>query len=276
MQGIRARCGAVPVEHSAGGKALVVAISAVLGFCALASPASAAPSAKDVAATHAYLEAKIAERRTPSGAVQDAIQATEAFAAKVKLECPGVLAAMPRGEAEPQGVSRGEIGEELTFAAFQPTEHLQHAALARFYQKVRGLRWTNHKLTKLLRSLALEADEQSGLAPPPLCADLKFWVASGYMQTAPTTKLFVKRVNAISSIATIEPEPQSERGGENFLNSEALVKHRLERYEDQADRRLARKAFPRELKLMDPRVQALFNAVGQVNEAVGFRPTATS
>lgn len=276
MRGIRTRFVARPVEHMAGGKALGVATSAVLGVCALASPASAAPNAKDVAATHAYLEAKIAERRAPAGAVPDAIRATEAFAAKVKLECPGVLAAMPRGKAEPQGVSRGEIGEELTFAAFQPAEHLDHAALAHFYQKVRGLKWTNHKLTKLLHSLALEADEQSGLALPPLCSDLKFWVASGYTQSAPDTKSFVKRVNAVSSIAKIEPEPQSERDGENFLNSEGLVKHRLRRYEDHADRRLERKAFPPEPKLTDPRVEALFAALGKVNEAVGFKPAATS
>jgi hypothetical protein len=239
------------------------------------SPASASPNAKDVAATHAYLEAKIAEQRTPGGAVRDAIQATEAFAAKLKLECPGVLAAMPRGVAEPQGVSRGEIGEELTFAAFQPGEHLDHAALARFYQAVRGLKWTNHKLTKLLHALALEADEQSGLAPPPLCDDLKFWVASGYTQSSPETKSFVNRVNVISSTATIEPEPRSERDGENFLNTEGLVKHRLKRYEDEADRRLVRKAFPRQPKITDPRVQALFTALGKVNEAVGLRPAAT-
>jgi hypothetical protein len=242
----------------------------------LVSSASATPNAKDVAATHAYLEAKIVERHAPAGAMRDAIQATEAFAAKVKLECPDVLGAMPRGEAEPKGTSRGEIGEELTFAAFQPGEHLDHAALAHFYQKVRGLRWTNHKLTKLLHSLALEADEQSRLAPPPLCADLKFWVASDYTETSPETKSFVKRVDAISSIATIEPEPQSEPHGENFLNSEGLVEHRLKRYEDHADRLLALKAFPRALKLTDPRVEALFTALGKVNEAVGFKPAATS
>ncbi len=241
-----------------------------------ASPASATLSAKDAAATHAYLEAKIVERRAPEGAVQDAIQATEAFAEKVKLECPDVLGAMPRGEAEPKGTSRGEVGEELTFAEFQPGEHLDHLALARFYQKVRSLRWTNHKLTKLLHSLALEVDEQSGLAPPPLCADLKFWVASGYTETSPETKSLVKRVDAISSIATIEPEPQSEPHSENFLNSEGVVERRLKRYEDHADRLLARKAFPPALKVTDPRLEALLTALGKVNEAVGLKPAAAT
>jgi hypothetical protein len=241
-----------------------------------ASPASAAPSANDVAATHAYLEAKIAERRAPTGAVQDAIEATETFAGQLKLECPDVLGAMPRGEAEPGGTARGEIGEELTFATFHPGEQLDHAALARFYEKIRGLRWTNHKLTKLLHSLALEADEQSGLVLPPLCADLKFWVASGYTESSPATKSFVKRVQAISSIATIEPEPQSEPHGENFLSSEGLVERRLKRYEDHADRLLARKAFPRVLKVVDPRVEALFTALSKVDEAVGLTPGATA
>jgi|ERR1700733_841092 len=238
------------------------------------SPAWATPNAKDVAATHAYLEAKIVERRAPAGALQEAIQATEAFAQKVKLECPNVLAAMPRGETEPKGTSRGEIGEELLFAAVQPGEHLDHATLARFYQQVRSLRWTNHKLTKLLHELALEADEQSGLVLPPLCADLEFWVASGYTNASPATKAFVKRVQAISSIATIEPEPQSEPQGENFLNSEGLVEHRLKRYEDHADRLLARKAFPRAVEVTDPRVEALVAALGKVNEAVGLKTAA--
>jgi len=36
--------------------------------------------------------------------------------------------------------------------------------------------------------IGAEADEQSGLVLPPLCADLKFWVVSGYTETSPATK----------------------------------------------------------------------------------------
>jgi hypothetical protein len=254
--------------------AAVVAFALSILFWA--SPAAATPSARDVAATHAYLEAKIAKGRAPARALQDAIEATEAFTAQLKLECPGILAGMPRGEAEPKGTARGEIGEELSFATFHPGEQLDHAALARFYEKVHGLRWTNRKLTKLLHELALEADEQSGLALPPLCADLKFWVASGYTETSPATKSFNKRFDAIISTATIEPEPQGEPHGENFLNTEGLVEQRLKRYEDHADRLLARKAFPRARKLEGPPVEALFTALGKVDEAVGLRPSPTT
>jgi hypothetical protein len=240
---------------------------AVVANLRVVSVASAHVLATDAAATHAYLEARLAERRAAAAHPSSELNAVDALAESVKVECPAVL----KDEPEParSGAAGGEISLEVSDAIFGAAERVDHAVDERFYKTVRRLRWSNPRLTKLLHDLALEQAEQSGVPAPPLCADLRFWVGSGYTATSAATKHYLQRRDTISGIATIEPEPH-EKPFEDFLQSERLIAHRLSRYEDHADRVLARKVFPsKEPSLTSPALRPFFEAVARVDEALG-------
>jgi hypothetical protein len=190
--------------------------------------------------------------------------------AQVKAECPGVLAGAPlhvKGEKTNQ--SESEVGDELLSVTFGATERVEHPEYARFARIVQRLRWSNPKLTRLLRSLALEEAEQSAILPPDLCSDLKFWVASGYTAVSAGTKRYLHRLSVVSSITVIESEPHEPAS--NFLKLTALVAYRLKPYEDHADRLLARKGLPPESKLTSPALRSFLKAVGGVYAALETR-----
>lgn len=246
----------------------LIALGAIACSCA---PAFARIATSDVAATHAYLEGRIVLQRAAVAAELAELKAIGALEAQVKSECPGVLAgAPPRVKGERTNESEFEVSEELLSVGFGATGPVEHPADARFFRAVRRLRWSNPKLTRLLRSLALEQSEQSAIPLPDLCSDMKFWVASGYTAVSSGTKRFLHRLSVVSSITLIESEPHE--SVTDLLNLNALVAHRLKPYENHADRLLARKALPQEVKITDPALRPLFEAVGKVFVALGRSP----
>jgi hypothetical protein len=225
--------------------------------------AGARVSPRDAAATHAYLEARIALQRAGTADEPADLQAIEALAAQVKVECPGVLSGAPsRVKGEKTNQSEVEVSEELLSASLGATGRVEHPADARFARTVERLRWSNPRLTRLLRSLAREEAEQSEIQLPDLCSDMKFWVASDYTAVSAGTKRYLHRLRVVSSTTQIELEPHEPVS--NIFHLTALIAHRLERYEDRADRLLAKKALPPEAKITDPAVRRLLEAAGKV------------
>jgi hypothetical protein len=234
-------------------------------------PAVARVTASDAAATHAYLEARIVLQRAEVASEPTELQAIGALEAQVKTECLGVLAgAPPHVKGEKTNESEHEVSDEMLSAGFGAAEHVGHPADARFARTVRRLRWSNPRLTKLLRSLAIEQAEQSAIPPPELCPDMKSWVASGYTTVSTSTKQFLHRHSVVSSITQIESEPHEPVA--DIFNLNALVARRLKPYEDHADKQLAKKAFPPEVKLTDPALTPLLEAIGKVLVALGRTP----
>ncbi len=254
------------------GGLLLIALAAM---ACLDAPASARITASDAAATRAYLEARIALQRTAMSDEPSELKAIAALEAQVKAECPDVLTgAPPRVKGEKTNQSEYEISDELLIAGFGAGGHVEHPADVRFARTVRRLRWSNSKLTRLLRSLAIEQAEQSAISLPNLSSDMKFWVASGYTTVSPGTKAFLHRFAVVSSMTVIESEPHEPVS--DFLHPNALVAHRLKPYENHADRLLAVKALPPEPKLTElsyPGLKPLVEAVGKVFVALGRSPT---
>jgi hypothetical protein len=58
----------------------------------------------------------------------------------------------------------------------------------------------------------------------------------------------------------------------DIFNLNAVVAHRLKPYEDHADRVLARKALPPEIKITNPARRPFLEAVGKVYVALGRSP----
>jgi hypothetical protein len=234
-------------------------------------PAVARVAAGDASATRAYLKAKIVLQRMTAADEPTELKAITALETQVKAECPNVLAgAPPDVKGEKANQSGFDVTEELLSVVFGAGGPVEHPADARFARTVRRLHWSNPKLTRLLHSLAMEQAEQSAIPPPELCPDLKFWVASGYTTTSAGTKAFLHRLSVVSSITQIESEPHEPAS--DLLNPQALVAHRLRRYEDRDDRLLARKAFPAEAKITDPALRPFLEAMGKVYAALGRSP----
>lgn len=246
----------------------------LMGVLCSVSPALAHAKTTDITATHRYLEARIALQQTATRDKAAQLKAIDALTTQVNAECPGVLAGAPmdvkQGESPSQ--ERFEISLELLTAPFHVAERVERSADAMFERKVRHLRWSNLKLTKLLRSLAIEQAEQSAIQPPDLCSDLKSWVASGYTTTSPGTKRYVHRIRVVSSTTLIESEPHEPAAAGADLNT--LVAYRLKPYEDQAEHRLARKALPREHSLTSPAAKPFLDAVDRVLAALGSSPVS--
>lgn len=212
-------------------------------------------SATDAAATHAYLEARLALGRAHAAHLSLEARSIDVLAGAIRAECPDVLQHEP--ESARTNAAGDEISLELQDAIFGAGERAEHGADQRFYATVRSLRWSNGPLTRRLHALALEQAQQSKLPAPALCADLRFWVESGYTATSPATKHYLKRWSAISAIA-IESEPQTAR--------------RLAGYEDHADRLLAQRVLPpREPSSSSPAEVPFVEAVNRAFGALGAK-----
>jgi hypothetical protein len=237
--------------------AVAIASICPAGVACSAGVASAHVSVTDAAATHAYLGALLALAPAQAAHVSARANAVDALAKTVKTECPDVLQHTTLGkdtELHPVGT---QITLELSEVIPITGENVEHAMDEGFYKTVQRLRWSNPGLTKRLHDLALELAEESALPTPPLCADLKFWVASDYTATTAATKHFVQRCNEISSI-----RDESLRGSVRRLSS----------YEDNADRLLARKVLQKEPPPNSPAFARWDEAVDSVYEALGAIP----
>jgi hypothetical protein len=236
-----------------------------------AYPAVARVKPSDAAATHAYLEAKIAEEKALMAAIPAGIKLLEDLAVQVKAECPGVLAgAPPLTKGKPGNQPQVEISRELLFGVLLAPGRAEQPVLARFERIVRRLHWSNPKLTRLLHSFAIEEADQSALPAPNLCADLRAWVASGYTAVSTGTKQYLHRLDVVASITVIEPEELNE---EPTFEDDRLIAYRLKRYEDRADQVLARRLLKGQAKVTDPRIRPIFDAAGKVFAVLGASAT---
>ena len=133
------------------------------------------------------------------------LAAVKALESQIEGECPGVLSDAPRGSRalarEPGHRSAREQGEEnrrqrqasaleteleraLEVTSLAPA---REAALA-FVRAVRPLKWSEPARTALTQLAAGTLELEVGGAVPPVCGDMRAWVASGYKTIGPGTK----------------------------------------------------------------------------------------
>jgi hypothetical protein len=201
--------------------------SAFAAFSTASAGARVRPG--DASATRAYVKAHYAEVRATGAAYRAGVTAVEALAAKVRAECPGVLAAAPQPAV--QSRAEVEVSEEVFAAVLRTPEHAEHAAIARFARSVGRLHWSSRRLTSLVHAFTAKRAAQSGLQPPSLCADLRAWAASGYQTPSAGTRSYVHRL-AILGLS----------GGHlGAVGEEKAIARMLARYESRADRTVVRR-----------------------------------
>jgi len=179
----------------------------------------------DAAATRAYLSAAGAFERSAYAEVGVNAAAIEAHASEIGGECPSALTYAPRDTAF------AELGEEAYTTAFFAGTTPARPMLLRLSQTIERLRWSDRRLTRLVRAEAAEERSIAALALPDVCADIAAWKASGYAALPQSAASFLARVRGIESSSFVGPSEE---------RREAVILRLLRPYETPAQRRTAR------------------------------------
>lgn len=197
---------------------LLTALMCVSSLLCMSAPALAGGHAEDAAATRAYLGASEFYARGAFTESPASTAAVEARARSIAKECPSSLTYAPRDEAFEELTEATEM--TVVYAGVAPVR----SATLRLANVIAHLRWSNSKLTRLVRSQAVGERLIAALALPDVCADIDGWRMSTYTRLPSSVTEFMARVLAI------EGEPSEE-------SRETVILHLLKPYEGRAERR---------------------------------------
>jgi hypothetical protein len=141
-------------------------------------------AASDSSTTAAYVRANyalVASAHTKQATAEAALQS---LLARVRRECPRIVADAPQNEASEKLTA--ELIGTMRLVALGPIK----PAIAQYARAVSGLRWGNQALTRAVRAYARELLTQSRLAVPDFCGELRAWKASAYAALPPSTLQF--------------------------------------------------------------------------------------
>lgn len=140
---------------------------------------------RDRAATRTYISANYTLVRTARANLVAAQTAIKTLGERVSGECP--LAA---GREAPQNHDSRQLSEEVVGALEVAAYETDKASMLAFAHAIRGLRWSNRKLTRVVHAYAVKLERFPTLAPPNICADVTAWAAVGYVSLPATTVAF--------------------------------------------------------------------------------------
>ena len=183
-----------------GGRKVWAALTVCM-VLAVAPVAQAAParSAADVTATRALARATKTLLHAARPDLPKGLAAVKHYAAEIAQECPKVAAESPQNHGAEQ--LDNEVIGAMTVVGYRTAA----APIGAFYHAVKGLRWSNPKLTRAVKTFATKLHELVGLTRSPTCAARsKNGSASGYETLSASTTQFVQRYNAV--------DPEAEEG----------------------------------------------------------------
>ena len=175
-------------------------ISGLLAVAALAlAPAGAAASSHDVSTTTALARATDTLVRAATPDVPRGLHAAENFAKQTAAQCPAAAV------GSPQNYQSEQLDNEVIGAMTTVGYRTAAGSIARFASAVKGLQWSNPRLTHAVRRFATRLEGLSRLTPPNLCADIQAWAASGYSTLPATTVAFDRHYFAVDPEAEEVP-----------------------------------------------------------------------
>ncbi len=220
----------------------VLQIGLLIGFVvalAFTRGAQAAPPRTNIRATHAYLLARYRLERARESELRAGVRLAREYGERFERECAGVLAGAPKLTVEHPNPNTLRLGPEPaldfgiealgTFSGLfaKPTT----VAVIQFERRVEHLRWADRELTNLVHVGARQDAREVEEPTPDLCADAKFWAATGFREVSPATRRYVQEH---------EGENPEDEGGLAELQRGSIAQ-RLQRFEDFSDKALARR-----------------------------------
>ena len=105
------------------------------------TPSGALANARDVAATHAYIQANYALAKTGAGLIPRGQSEIETFNSKLKGECALV------GKGTPEDETSQPMSYDVAVALWAISYRTAAAPISRFVAVVKPLRWSNARIT---------------------------------------------------------------------------------------------------------------------------------
>jgi hypothetical protein len=139
-----------------------------------ARPTARRARVENATSTRAYIAANYTLVRVARENLATGKAAIDALAERVAGECPLVAKEAPQNRDSEQ--LSDEVVGALEIAAYQS----DRASMLAFAHAVRGLRWTNHRLDRMVGTYATKLEGFPALAMPDICADVSAWAASGF------------------------------------------------------------------------------------------------
>jgi hypothetical protein len=212
------------------------------------APTAALAASGDVAATQAYLRAnyKLVHAATAKQAPSEA--ALHGVLDGVRRECPKAAAESPQNHDSEQ--LSNEVVLTMRIAGTRP----DIPAIVAFTRAVKGLHWSNRKLTSTIQTYVSELKTLSTTPTPNLCADIKAWVASGFRTRSPSTMQLDQQFEALN-VALGE-----------------LAAPLLTPYERPQDRAILLRTKQAEVQIGDFEANAGVETWGQIMDTLGLSP----
>jgi hypothetical protein len=195
-----------------------------LGLLGLVAPVGAIATSADVAATHAYIQANYALARAAEAEAGGTQASVVLLNQRFGRECPDV------GAGSPQNEESQKLSYEAAGALWSAGYGANAGPIRAFVRKVKPLRWSNPKLTRIARSYARSLLELATLALPDLCGDVRAWSASGFRTVPAATLHFDEHVEAITG-HSIPPRllaPYEQPGDRGALERTTRLEAKLE------------------------------------------------
>lgn len=197
---------------------------ACVGWLCASAPGLAAGQPGDAASTQAYLRASESYARRTYAEAAASATAIEARASEIARECPSALTYAPRDAEFAELTEATEM--TVVYAGVAPVR----SAALRVAHAIVHLRWSSGRLTRLVRSQAVEERSLARLALPDVCADIAAWRMSAYTALLPDATGFLARVQTIES--GVGPSEES---------LEVVIMRLLRPYEGPAERRIVKR-----------------------------------
>jgi hypothetical protein len=173
--------------------------TALIGLALAATPSSALAKPGDVATTRALARATDALVRAASPDVPKGLAAVKRYTVQLAAQCPGVALESPQNHDSEQ--LDNELVGALTIVGYRTAA----APIATFAHAVAGLSWSNHRLTRAVRTFARKLRGVSTMAVPDVCGDIQAWVSSHYATLPASTIQFDQRYSAVELEAEETP-----------------------------------------------------------------------
>jgi hypothetical protein len=207
----------------------VLTLGLVLAAASLV-PASASATSRDIASTHAYIQANFALARASERRLASTQASIERRTRQFGRECPGVGV----------GSAQDEEAQKLSYEAVGAVWSISYGAVAgpirAFARAVKPLRWSNAKLTRIAQGYAQALRQLAALPLPDLCGDARAWRASGFRTVPATTLRFDAHVESIEghSIPARLLAPYEQPGDRGALARTTRLEADLEHLEFEA------------------------------------------
>jgi hypothetical protein len=256
----------------------IATVCAVAALLAVLVDGDSAKTARDPAATLSYLAARQTLLRSIEQSRANQTSAVKTYVTGIASTCAGSLRGAPppitgkrrfyvrKGSTlvlAPRAilVSGATVGVER---AMQPAEA---AAVREFTREVRGLRWADSDLTRIVHAFADVEDARLEQETPELCRYARAWAASGYKIIAARTSRTAERLAAAQAFLM----QALAKGGCMGPYPGRAVLHVLDQAMSRGERRTAEGLSHSEGRLDARNAETVQTAVVQIEKVLGSR-----